>query len=270
MKPIFLEYSELSLALAEIAKLEKLDYIDAILGKSKIVIQKSSTLTELMEVVNSEESLFDDVDDTITLLDTQDIDLTPSVLLTIGNLNLEKMIYLMSTSQEGYDADFKKQLKKVGLEIISIKKPDNVISQEIAKNYAIKINSSAKLSKIELLANQCVSYLEIIDCLDFAELSGSPDSAIDSMLKEQKLGLFMRSFNPSNLGIKDLQPWIRDVDEGELQLALSLIYTKLNKLDSDRARELLSKLIEVDQKIKTRSKINPLIWYRLFLFEAMA
>ena len=78
----------------------------------------------------------------------------------------------------------------------------------------------------------------------------------------------MRSFNPDNLGTKELKPWVADVDDGELQLALSLIFTKLSKLNTVRSRELLSELINTDQKIKTRAKIKPLLWYKLFLYKA--
>jgi hypothetical protein len=269
MKPIYFEYTELSLALAEIAERCNLNLLKVLNNNNHIQRQKVSSVTELMEVLNTEESLFEEVSDLPTLVDIQNIELIPKLVEIIASCEIPNPIFIYSTANDSLDADTKKHCKKSNLELVSLKKINSEIAKNIAREYSTIINVKASSKKIEELAAQCISYFEIIDSLDFIALSGDQNEAIDSMLKPFKLQLFMRGFNPNSLSIKEIQPWVKDVDEGELQLALSLIFTKLSKLDSPLSKKLLQELILTDQRIKTRAKISPLIWYRLFLYKCI-
>jgi hypothetical protein len=241
-----------------------------VLNDNNLVLrQKVSTVTELMEVLNSEESLFEDVSDLPTLVDIQSIELIPKLIEIIINSEYPNPIFITSTNNDSLDADTKKLGKKFDLNIISLKKINPEVAKQLAKEYSTKLGIKASAKKVEDLAIQCISYFEIIDSLDFIVLADDQNSAIDSMLKPFKLQLFMRGFNPNSLSIKEIQPWVKDVDEGELQLALSLIFTKLSKLDSPLSKKLLQELILTDQRIKTRAKILPQVWYRLFLYKCL-
>ncbi len=270
MPPIFLEFTELSLALAEIAGRSGLDFFKTLTDSSLIQRQKVDSVTELMEILNSEESLFEtETNSKPILVDFLNIDLTVKLIETISKTNPENSVYIHSTINETYDADTKKTLKKNNLEVVTLKKTNPDLAKQIANQYSNQIELKASPKKIEDLATQCVSYFEIIDSLDFVSLSNNQNEAIDSMLKPFKLQLFMRGFNPNRLSQKEVQPWVNDVDEGELQLALSLIFTKLSKMDSTLSKRLLQELILTDQRIKTRAKISPLVWYRLFLYKCL-
>jgi hypothetical protein len=269
MKLTYLEYTELSLALAEISDRCNLNLLEVLGNNSLIQRQKVSNVTELMEILNTEESLFGDSSDLPTLVDIQNIELTSKLIEIITKCETPNPIFICSTVNDSIDADTKKHCKKFNLEVLSLKKINPEIAKKIAREYSTIINIKPSVKKIEDLATQCVSYFEIIDSLDFISLSDDQNSAIDSMLKPFKLQLFMRGFNPNSLSIKEIQPWVKDVDEGELQLALSLIFTKLSKLDSTHSKKMLQELILTDQRIKTRAKISPLVWYRLFLYKCI-
>ncbi len=269
MKPIYLEYTELSLALGEIAVRRGLDLLEILSNSQLVQRQKVSNVTELMEILNAEESLFGEISNLPTLVDVQNIQLTSKLVGIIANCEILNPIFLTSTINDSLDAETKKVCKKFDLELITLKKLNPELAKQIARKYSLSLELTASPKKIEDLASQCISYFEIIDSLDFISLSDNQNKAIDSILKPFKLQLFMQGFNPNNLSSKEIQPWVKDVDEGELQLALSLIYTKLSKIDSKFSKKLLQELILTDQRIKTRAKISPLIWYRLFLYKSI-
>jgi hypothetical protein len=269
MKPIYLEYTELSIALAEIAQRCDLDLLATLSDQTLIQRQKVSNVTELMEILNSEESLFGETSDSPILVDIQNIELSAKLIEIIASCESLSPIFISSSIDDSLDTDTKKTCKKLALEVLTLKKLNPEIAKSTARVYSNELELKANAKKIEDLAAQCISYFEIIDSLDFVALADDQNSAIDSMLKPFKLQLFMRGFNLNSLSIKEIQPWVKDVDEGELQLALSLIFTKLSKLDSTLSKKLLQELILTDQRIKTRAKISPLIWYRLFLYKCM-
>jgi hypothetical protein len=270
MQPIFFEFSELSLALGEIAKQRNIDLLRVLESPNTIERQKVNSVSELLEVLNSEDSLFENTEaGKVILVDILGMDLNSKLLENIAKTTSDDFIFVHSSINETFDAETKKHLKKNNLEIVTLKKADPETTKQIAREYSTNLGIKASLKKIEDLAVQCISYFEIIDSLDFIALADDQNEAIDSMLKPFKLQLFMRGFNPNSLSIKEIQPWVKDVDEGELQLALSLIFTKLSKLDSPLSKKLLQELILTDQRIKTRAKISPLVWYRLFLYKCM-
>ena len=268
MTPIFLEFTELSLALSEIAGRSGLDIFQVLTNTTLIQRQKVDSVTELMEILNSEKSLFEtETNSNPILVDILSVELTTKLMETIAKTNPDSLLYIHSSINETYDADTKKTLKKNNLEVVTLKKINPEIAKHIANQYSAQLELKASTKKVEDLATQCVSYFEIIDSLDFVSLANNQNEAIDSILKPFKLQLFMRGFNPDSLS--SIVPWVNDVDEGELQLALSLIFTKLSKMDSALSKRLLQELILTDQRIKTRAKISPLVWYRLFLYKCM-
>ena len=96
-------------------------------------------------------------------------------------------------------------------------------------------------------------------------MAGDVKNGYNSLLKTQKPALFMQGFNLANL---DTMPWYKNVYENELQLALSLIFGKLDKVNSANAKYLQQQIIYTDQQIKTSSKLPALTWFRLMLWRA--
>ena len=75
----------------------------------------------------------------------------------------------------------------------------------------------------------------------------------------------MKTFSVSKLE-SETKNWYKAVsDEGELQLALSLIFTKLAKQNSPIAKDIQKSLIELDKRIKNNSKAKSLTWFRAWL-----
>lgn len=217
-----------------------------------------NSLAELDLQTVSSDDLFGENSNTSWLVDILDSDLKKLEHLKQNNDN---NIYLFS-SQIELKADDKKLLKKCNINYQELKKIDSITLTQIAQEYCQQ--SSLDFTKIKPLLNQTKSYQEILDNIDFIKLSNDSKNAVNSLIKEDKLPLFMRGFNVNSLP-KDTTIWAREVDENDLQLALSVIYSKLDKQNS---KVLIQKLILTDQKIKTRSKIKPLTWFKLFLWQA--
>jgi hypothetical protein len=66
----------------------------------------------------------------------------------------------------------------------------------------------------------------------------------------------------------DIQNWYSQIDDDDIQLALSLIYTKLDKQKDPKVPKLMSKLVRMDQRIKTSNKAPGSTWWKYFLWEA--
>jgi hypothetical protein len=65
-----------------------------------------------------------------------------------------------------------------------------------------------------------------------------------------------------------LPKWYHQTPDEDVQLAMSLVFTKLEKQSTETSQNLFQKLILTDQSIKTGSKLSQLIRWRLFLYTA--
>lgn len=200
-------------------------------------------------------------------LDELEINKNTISYLTNPSLDTSLSIYLYSSTNDTLDADTKKLLKKANIDLESFKKPNPDTIQKIASEHCKNLNLSISTSKLNTLCSQSLSYYEILNNLEFLELAQDQDSAFESMLKHEKPALFMQGLNLNNLP-KDINNWYKNVGEDDLQLALSLIYTKLEKPNTDISKKLLQNLIQTDQKIKTSSRVGAMTWYKLFLWKA--
>ena len=144
---------------------------------------------------------------------------------------------------------------KIPLEILKI---DQNQKSTLAQKWSQKLNlklTAAELSKITLQAS---SFQEIINKLDFLEATGQPSKYLEQVYLEEIPLLFVL-----DLSVKSLLKWKNLVVDDNLQMALSLIFGKLEKKDP-----ILAKLvIQTDQKIKTRGKIKPLLWWKMLLWQ---
>jgi hypothetical protein len=254
----YIEFTDYSLMIVYLAKQLGQNPLTCLQQPQQLDLNKLkvNSITDLDLLTISSDDLFGENSHTGWLVDILDSDLKD-----LDKLSVNENVYLFS-SQIELKADDKKLLKKYNINYQELKKTDSAIVQEIAQEYCQQLGINS--SEIKPLLSQAKSYQEILDNIDFVQLSDNSKNAVESLMKEEKLALFMRGFNVNNLP-KDATTWAREVDENDLQLALSLIYSKLDKQNS---KQLLQKLILTDQKIKTRSKIKPLTWFKLFLWQS--
>ena len=267
----YIQFSDYSLLTVFLAQFDNQNILECILNPSQLNITriKINSISELEQYLVDSSGLWDDSGDCQDfLVDIQDVVLDTKALEQATSIwqDWQGRIYLYSTINE-LKADDKKLLKKFNINYQELKKIDTTIGHQLATNYLAKIGLNISRSSLDSLVSQALGYNEIIDNLDFVQLSGDTELALKSLIKKEETALFMRGFNLSNLS-KDTVIWAKEVSDDNLQLALSLIYTKLDKNTSQQAKQLLQNLILTDQKIKTRSKIKALTWFQLFLWQA--
>jgi hypothetical protein len=264
----YIEFTDYSLLLSFIyQKLGSKNKFENVLETGKIDnVQKIKlqNVGEIEQYLSSGDGLFEDQSEQANnlLIDIQDIDINKQKLE-----NYDGQVFLYSSELDSLNAETKKNLKKYKIEVELLKKIDTNIGSQLYNEYCNKIDLKITSSQIDTLVAQTISYHEIIDNLDFISMSGDDKKGYEALLKAQKPALFMQGFNLANL---DTMPWYKNVDENELQLALSLIFGKLDKISSNKAKSLQQQIIYTDQKIKTSSKLPALTWFRLLLWKAKA
>jgi hypothetical protein len=274
--PIYIEFSDYSLVIDYLAERTNQPVLECLLDEKLLKIQKIklSSISDLENYLQEVDDLFDSIPNQNTssvqndiLVDLQDIGLSNNVLEYINQKLTEttKQLYLYSSIKELTTED-KKSLKKNNFELKELKKPNPNTILQIAIDCSQKLSLNLPSSNLQNLAEQSVSYTEIIEDLEFISLSKDYKNAYNSLIKKQKTPLFMRGFRIDNLQ-KDTTTWAKEVDDSDLQLALSLIYTKLSKTGTPKSKKILQDLILTDQKIKNSSKVKPLTWYKLFLWK---
>jgi hypothetical protein len=74
--------------------------------------------------------------------------------------------------------------------------------------------------------------------------------------------LYMRSLQHKSL-TKDLLPFVQNLSQDTMQMTISLLYTKLEKISSPITNKLLNEVISTDKNIKSTSLIPPMLKMRL-------
>lgn len=267
----FLEYANFSLILSFIfQKLDTKSSFTEVLESGKInKVQKIKlqNIFEIEQYISSGEGLFDSGDFAPHfLIDIQNIDVSlhaQYISKILSDHNGQVFIY--SSELDTLNAETKKNLKKYKIEIETLKKIDPKIATQLYDEYCLDTGLKLSSSQIATLVAQSISYHEIIDNLDFILMANNPKAGYNALLKIQKPALFMQGFNLSNL---DVMPWYQNVDENEIQLALSLIFGKLSKITTSQSNYLQKQIIFTDKQIKTSSKLPALTWFRLLLWKA--
>jgi hypothetical protein len=267
----YVEFAEHSLFKMFLAQKQDLNILDSILA-NQLVIEKKvpDTLADLSRIFAEGSGLFEEEIITCYAVDLINLTLDTKALDSISGLQTEYsslQVYFYTSSETGLNAESKKNWQKVGLEYTVLKATDPQLMAQIAHSYLSKIGFELNLKDLNTILKESKSYTELVDNIDFVSLAGDTAEAVKSLIKEEKVPIFVMGFDPAKLS-SQLPRWYSQIGEDELQLALSLIFGKLDKNNSQSAREMTKKLILTDQKIKTRSKVSPLTWYRLFLWEA--
>lgn len=226
--------------------------------------EKIASWSDLGNLISQESMSFFDVDESFesVLVDYSDLDLNLKSINYLKSLEAQN-IFLYSSISQIFSSDNLKEIKKNGFNIQNLKKVDANRQKEIAVDYRNQIQLMINEARLGQVVNQSATYIEIINALDYIKLSDNYDEAVNSLIIPSKPELFMMGFDNRNL-----INWLRYVNEDEIQLASSLIHTKLSKNLTPKNQKLIKLLIESDYNSKNNSRVSSLTYWKLFLWNA--
>lgn len=265
----FLEYTDFSLAVEYICSQQGLDFLETWQSKKLPFSRlKPESWFDLQSTVLQDEDLFGNTKSQSFLISIESLPLDNKILTILEKLQSSKnYFYLTYSNDEKLLSDSKKLLKKAGVDFIQLKKPEPNKAFEIAQKHAQNINLKINATDLQKLTKQASGYQQLIDELDFIWLSQDSKKAVESLLVEEELPIFMMSFKLEN-DRNDSRKWYKKVREDDVQLLISLLFTKVSKDSSQIAKKLIQELILVDQKSKTISKIGSSVWLKYWLWKA--
>jgi hypothetical protein len=267
----FLEFENYSYLTEFISQKEKVDLLNLLLSKvsnfSFLQTHKLQDWSELKNIISKNEELFEKNlnQENSFLFDIQSLNIDKVVTNYLQEISSNKQnIYLYSIEKTSLALQEKKLWQKVGFNYENLKQ-NKELNAKLAKEYTQKLQLNIDFQDLQKIIQNSSSCQEIIDNIDYVSLANDLDLAIKSLQKIDSKPIFMLPFDLKNLQ-NHSQIWLKNVNSENLQLALSLINTKLSnqKLSSKLRREL----ILTDQKIKTFSRVEGLIWFKLFLWKA--
>ena len=226
--------------------------------------EKIASWSDLGNLISQESMSFFESDDDYkqVLVDYSDLELNTKNINFLKTLETEN-IFFYSSAIQTISLENSKEMKKHNFNIVNLKKIDSNRQKEIATDYRNQIQLMINESKIKQIVDQCGTYIEIINALDYIKLSDKYDEAVESLIIPSKPELFMMSFDN-----RDLTKWYKYVGEGEIQLASSLIHTKLSKNLTPKNQKIIKLLIESDYNSKSNSRVSSLTYWKLFLWNA--
>lgn len=265
----YLEVTDFSLLILVICQNEKLNFFDYLIT-SKLEIQKQNpeTWLDIKNLSQFEDSLFEESKNLAILIDLKNLIIDEKTALILKDLSEQKSnYYLYTTEDKKLTADQKKLLKSNSIEYLNLKSIDKNLASDLVSKYLEFYKISDSKLKFDHLISQSLSYQELIDNLDFVFLAADQKQALESIIKPENLPIFMYSFNTDNLA-RDIPKWLNRLHPDDLQLHLSLLFTKLDKQKNSLANVLQNELILTDLKIKTISKVEPSVWLKYWFYRA--
>ncbi len=265
----YLDVMDFSLLQTYTASQTNQSLVSVLQGKDELGVKrlKINSIADLEQEISSVGDLFSDSSDENLLVDIQDLIINNQSILILQKLseNLNREIWLYSLTQPLLNTESKKMWSKHQLGYELLKSPDESIKKQIASGFEGIVLSPFEKEK---LAKQSLTYSELLDNLDFISLCDDQKVAYQSLLKQEETALFMLGFDPERLP-SQTPKWYSLVSEDDVQLSLSLIFGKLEKVGSDKSKKIMKLLIDTDQKIKTGSKLNQITRWKLFLFRTL-
>lgn len=229
---------------------------------------KLTNFFDLGQEINTEGNIFGEAT-TDFLIDIDKLEITEKEADYMNKL-LEKEstgqnYFFYSSIEGGLNAVTKKIWQKAGAQIVDLKKPDEDIKTKLAIKYTKLLGLEIAQTSLSLICKQAKNYRELLDNLDFVDLANNQNEAINSILVEEELQMFMLSFDLGKIE-QSVQRWYKKVPEKDLQFALSLMFGKIEKQNTKYKKIALTEVILADKNMKTRSKINPNTWWKLCLW----
>jgi hypothetical protein len=254
----FLEYKSIEELYNHIINSENMT-LDSIFDiKKNISSQNLYNWSDLQTI--GEESLFSDQKE-IYLVDLS------TCRQPMANIKLERTnhaIYLYNSEKRKYLSNEIKQLEKANIAYINTKtisslELQNYVESYISKSkYNIDKNILSKILKSEKNLNEIVNIIDLASIINI-------DKYLEATKSNEKLLLFQQNFIPKNF--RSIKTWYENTTKDEIQLAISLIHTKLKK--QPQYHYIIKDLINFDQFAKTNPTVKPEIWYKYFLFTVL-
>ena len=265
----YLEYTDFSLLQAFICQQLNLDLAQVLeSGMTTVSRYKIEKWQDIEEVLGKSNFFFEEDGDQNLLLDIGQLEINDkSVAFLKAQDFAGKIVFIYSSEDKSLTLDQKKLLKKNEVDYQNLKALDADLALKISQSHTQKLDLKITDADLKKLIKQSKSYQEIIDNLDLIELSGDTAKSLKSILIEEELPLFMYGFSTANLE-KDSRRWYAKINDENVQLALSLIYGKLDKNFTELSLDLQKKLILTDKNIKNSTKLTPTAWVKLFLWQA--
>ena len=174
-------------------------------------------------------------------------------------------VYLYHPEEHKLASPERKLLRGAGVDYEKLKKLDLATVRKYAQEYVrtrqLDIDE-ATLSQVLQVAESLPEITNVLSVV--AHPTIDTKEYLQAIRTTEPPKLYMSDFRPGDK--RSLDVWRKYVPEDEVQLALSLIHTKLSKYHRDTAR--LGDVIETDRLIKTNAQASPLTWYRLLLWKA--
>ncbi len=211
-------------------------------------------------------SIFEtNVTEKIHVVDIGDLDINKKTIKYLENVNNpDSIIYLYSGTKVKLLSSEKKQWEKAALEYAVTKKLTTTDISTIVKEYIQKSQVNIPGSVISEVISQSVDIREAINIVDFLSLCPDINTAWRETKNETKTLPFMMNFQPGNK--TQINQWVKFANKDELQLALSIIFTKLQRNYSGDSKKAIAEVIEADRRIKNDNRVLPESWYKYMLW----
>jgi hypothetical protein len=181
--------------------------------------------------------------------------------------NLDEIIYFYSDENERMNPKSKKFWLNLGYvyEVVA------EITKLELKNIFTEIDKHKNLNLSEFDIQDIIKNSnnldELLNNIFLIEHGKSPKLIIDSITKSKAILPFMLNFNITN-SLTNPKDWLNFANNEENQMALSIIYGKLQNQNSPKSKILQKKLVKTDHNIKTNTKLPASVWYKYFIWEA--
>jgi len=259
---VYLDYQDWDLVLEYLANSIGHSLADLFFGQSRLPIHQVllDDWKSLESALSWSDSLFTETEP-IFLVDISNLSLKTDNLQALSKISTDRPIYCHREVGTSLSSEEKKLWDKLDFEYITLKQFSNSTKTFLLDNHLIRFNFNLTHLEKNQLLRQSHNYTELVNLLDLCFLSQNPSWVIENTQELADVPLFKLSINQ-----KSITFW-QQVSEDNLQLALSLFFTKLEKLPQNISKKLQKILILTDQNLKTKAKVKPTTWWKLFLWQ---
>jgi len=259
---VYLDYQDWDLVLEYLANSIGQNLADLFFGLTKLPIHQV-LLDDWKSVELAlpwSEGLFTELEP-IFLLDISNFNLKTDNAQFLSKISTDQLIYCHRGTGISLSSEEKKLWSKLDFQYVTLKQFAHQTKAFLLESYLTKFNFTLTDSEKTQLLTQSQNYTELVNLLDLCFLTQNPGWVIENTWEPTNMPLFKLPINQ-----KSIASWWQ-VSEDDLQLALSLFFTKLEKLPQNSSKQLQKLLILTDQNIKTKAKVKPLTWWKLFLWQ---
>lgn len=249
---VLIIYSDYSLLLEYICQSNGLSFLSYILGEKQLVTVHPTELSDVEFL--SQIDVFGDnqMVDLIDITGVSSLNCIPAMA--------EYDIPLFFRGGELPTPAIKKLCEQSGISIINLTQTNQNTARDLISEYSKLIESEIPNVVVNKIINYATNYNQIISLVDIASMIKNEDFeefvTIKPPIELFKLPLYKQSIH------KDIKAWHELVTKDEVQLALSLLCTKLKKIAS---RTGVATVIKGDHLLKTSERIEYMNLYKYTL-----